>query len=158
MKIRQESFPVEFQQAFSTSSYEKVSYNYHFDVMNVSSRSGTQITTYVYRCNKQFSSSFVTSNYICFSPLYVGSCSIIALRWPLVCKTGKGLRYRCQMQKQPVIAWLRNMLRNSAIGFHDVAAHTHRISTNNTNSPLWLHSKNEEKTNKQTKPSPADIK
>jgi hypothetical protein len=47
--------------------------------------------------NTQFSSSFATSNYICFSPLYVGSRSIIALRWPLVCKTGEGLRYRCQM-------------------------------------------------------------
>jgi hypothetical protein len=37
------------------------------------------------------------------------------------------------------------MLGNIAIGFHGVAAHPHRISTYNTNSPLWLHSKNEEK-------------
>ena len=47
--------------------------------------------------NTQFSSSFATFNYICFSRLRIGSCSVIALRWSLVCKTGEGLRYRCQM-------------------------------------------------------------
>jgi hypothetical protein len=37
------------------------------------------------------------------------------------------------------------MLGNTAIGLNGAAAHPHRISTYKTSSPLWLHSKNEEK-------------
>jgi hypothetical protein len=37
------------------------------------------------------------------------------------------------------------MLGNTAIGMNGSATHPHRISTYNTNSPLWLHNKNEEK-------------